>query len=161
MRNRVDLRRFTMLASVPVERIDLGISTTDLDLSMIRMKLMDTEEGKGWSERHACRVETEYRRYLGLCRRYPSQAIVPSKEVDTVWHYHILDTQAYAADCERVFGYFLHHFPYFGMRGPDDATALLNAYNETLELYEFHFGPSPADLWPQAGMSRCPNCGRR
>jgi len=132
-----------------------------LDLSMIRMKLMDPEEGKAWSETYAERVETEYRRYLALSLLYGAKSIVPSCDVDVFWHYHILDTEAYATDCDHVFGYFLHHFPYFGMRDPEDAQALVTAYAETLALYEAHFGPAPEDLWPRAGMARCPNCGRR
>ena len=131
------------------------------DLSMTKMKLMDHEEGPGWTSEYCDRVETEYRRYLALSRRYPEKAIVPSKIVDTFWHFHILDTQAYAPDCERTFGYFLHHFPYFGMRGDEDALALGAAYDETLDLYELHFGAPPEDLWARTGASRCPNCGNR
>ena len=64
-------------------------------------------------------------------------------------------------DCDKVFGGFLHHFPYFGMRGAEDAAALSQAYDETLSLYEAEFGLAPEDLWPREGMSRCPKCGRR
>jgi hypothetical protein len=133
----------------------------EIDLSMIRMKLMDAEEGAGWSESFCDRLEPEYRRYLALTRHYSDLPIVPSRHVDTFWHYHILDTQAYAADCQEYFGYFLHHYPYFGMRGEKDAQALGNAYDQTLRLYEEHFGAPPGDIWAREGMSRCPNCGRR
>ena len=139
---------------------DLG-RLRGLDFSMIRMKLQDPEEGAGWSPSYCDQVEREYRRYLELSYRYPERAIVPSKVVDTFWHYHILDTQAYAIHCQDVFGYFLHHFPYFGMRGPEDARALGEAYDDTLMLYEQHFGPAPEDLWSRSGSARCPNCGRR
>lgn len=132
-----------------------------LDLSMIELKLQDTEEGAGWESGYTQRVEVEYRRYLALTGAYPDEAIVPSKIVDTFWHYHILDTQAYVVDCEGVFGFFLHHFPYFGMRGPEDAQALGDAYDRTLELYTKHFGEAPADLWARTGAARCPNCGAR
>ena len=132
-----------------------------IDFSMIKLKLMDTDEGEGWSANHCDRVEREYRRYLALSRQYPDKAVVPSKVVDTFWHFHILDTQAYADDCDSAFGYFLHHYPYFGMRGEEDATALGAAYDETLALYELHFGYPPEDLWAREGASRCPNCGRR
>lgn len=132
-----------------------------LDFSMIKLKLMDAEEGQGWSADYCDRVEVEYHRYLALNRCYRDKAIVPSKLVDAFWHAHILDTQAYAPDCEAVFGEFLHHFPYFGMRGEEDAQALGDAYDETLRLYELHFGPPPEDLWARSGASRCPNCGRR
>lgn len=141
--------------------LDRMTGLDSIDLSMIRMKLMDHEEGASWSATYCQRVETEYLRYLALSREYPSSAVVPSREVDIFWHYHILDTQAYMADCERVFGYFLHHYPYFGMRGPEDAQALGDAYDNTLRLYELHFGPPPTDIWERTGMARCPNCGRR
>ena len=115
-------------------------SIATIDFSMVKLKLMDTEEGEGWSEDHCDRVEREYRRYLALSRQYPDRAIVPSKVVDTFWHFHILDTQAYADDCNKAFGYFLHHYPYFGMRGEQDAQALGAAYDGTVALYESHFG---------------------
>ncbi len=147
----------TALDQMPLAMDDIN----ELDLSMVITKLMDPDEGAGWSMDHCTRVAGEYRRYLALSRRYPDEAIVPSKIVDTFWHAHILDTQAYAADCDRLFGSFLHHFPYFGMRGPDDAQALGAAYEETMALYEIHFGAPPEDLWKRAGAGRCPNCGNR
>ena len=140
---------------------DMFWGITAMDFSMVKLKLMDAEEGEGWSADQCERIELEYRRYLALSRRYPEKAIVPSKVVDTFWHFHILDTQAYAADCDRAFGYFLHHYPYFGMRGGHDAQALGAAYDETLALYELHFGSPAEDLWAREGASRCPNCGRR
>lgn len=145
----------------PPESQDLLAGLDSLDLSMVRMKLMDKEEGTGWPSDYCDRVEVEYRRYLALSRGYPDMPIVPSRDVDTFWHYHILDTQAYAQDCERLFGYFLHHYPYFGMRGSEDAQALGLAYDNTLELYEDQFGVPPREIWIREGMARCPNCGRR
>ncbi len=140
---------------------DLLADIDTLDLSMIKLKLSDLEEGAGWSPAFTDRVEIEYRRYLALSRAYPEKAIVPSKIVDIFWHGHILDTQVYGSDSQRIFGFFLHHYPYFGMRGPEDAQALGTAYDETLALYEEHFGLPPADLWARSGAARCPNCGNR
>ena len=145
------------IASVP----DIDDGFDDLDLRMITEKLMDVEEGQGWSRDYCDRVAVEYRRFLALTRHYPDQAIVPSKIVDAFWHAHILDTQAYAPDCERLFGFFLHHYPYFGMRGPEDAQAPGSAYDETLSLYTKHFREPPPDLWARTGAARCPNCGVR
>jgi hypothetical protein len=45
---------------------------------------------------------------------YPHHKIVPTWEIDQVWHHHILDTHKYAQDCQWLFGYFVHHYPYFG-----------------------------------------------
>lgn len=143
------------------QAIEILEGIDNLDLAMIKLKLQDPEEGAGWSSAYCDRIEVEYRRYLALNRRYPEKAVVPSKIVDTFWHAHILDTQAYAPDCQNAFGFFLHHYPYFGMRGPEDAEALGRAYDETLGLYEAHFGPPPEDVWARSGASRCPNCGNR
>ena len=144
-----------------VSILHLPASIETLDLSMISLKLQDPDEGQGWSLEQCDRVALEYRRFLTLTFAYADRAIVPSKMVDAFWHAHILDTQAYERDCQQVFGFFLHHFPYFGMRGPEDAQALGDAFDETLNLYELHFGAPPEDLWARTGASRCPNCGVR
>lgn len=134
------------------------VENVPVDLSMVKMKLMDKEEGEGWEEAYADEVIEEYRKFLVLTKNN-KEAIVPSTIVDKVWHHHILDTHAYAPDCERIFGHFLHHFPYFGMRGEQDYHDLQNAFARTLELYEKTFGEAPQHLWKGAG--RCPKCGRR
>ena len=111
-----------------------------LDLDPIKLKLMDPEEGQGWSREYADQMETAYKRYLTLLAKYPDETIAPTKDVDKFWHGHILDTIKYAEDCENVFGYFLHHFPYFGMRGEDDAAALRAASERMHEIYAREFG---------------------
>ena len=123
------------------QNLDLAAADIDaLDLSMIKLKLQDSEEGPGWSAERCDAVEIDYKRFLALKRAYPDQEIVPNKEVDVFWHQHILDTEKYAQDCEVLFGTFLHHYPYFGMRGEEDHANLCAAFTETQELYELHFG---------------------
>ncbi|MFC7513529.1 glycine-rich domain-containing protein [Herbaspirillum sp. GCM10030257] len=111
-----------------------------LDLDAIKFKLMDAKEGHGWSREEADRHELEYRRFLALIAKYPEEAITPNSDVDKFWHGHILDTMKYAEDCAHVFGYFLHHFPYFGMRDDEDAANLAEAAARTRRLYEQEFG---------------------
>ena len=111
------------------------ISQTDfapiaaLDFSAIKAKLMH-KAGKGWSLDRANAVEFEYRRFLLLMKVFPCEPTAPVADVDTFWRYHIVDTMKYADDCEQVFGYFLHYFPYAVMR------------------------PSAADGGPAHGLSR-------
>jgi hypothetical protein len=111
-----------------------------LDLDPIKLKLMDKTEGHGWSREQADYNELEYKRFLVLLAKYPDQSIAPTTEVDKFWHGHILDTMKYAEDCETVFGYFLHHFPYFGMRGEEDAANLVNAFMNMQRLHDREFG---------------------
>jgi hypothetical protein len=42
-----------------------------------------------------------------------------------------------------VFGRFMHHFPYFGLRGPDDEADLRASFTRTRELFRLHFGIDP------------------
>ena len=112
----------------------------DLDLDPIKVKLMHEESGEGWSLEKANAVEFEYRRFLYLMKTFPNEQTAPLMDVDTFWHYHILDTMKYAVDCEQVFGYFLHHFPYIGLRGEDDVEAHRRVGDRMKELYEETFG---------------------
>lgn len=118
-----------------------------LDLSGIRFKLANPEDGPAPEPGQVDLMEAEYRRFLTLHLVYPGEAIVPCKLVDEMWHRHILDTRAYAEDCQRIFGFFLHHFPYFGLRGPQDEQDLHDAYAGTLQRYRQAFGEPPADTW--------------
>jgi hypothetical protein len=111
----------------------------ELDLEPIKAKLMHAASGEGWSRDKADAVEKEYRRFLCLMKMYPHEDTAPLVDVD-FWHYHILDTMKYARDCERVFGYFLHHYPYVGMRGGDDAQFRLDSGERMRTLYETTFG---------------------
>lgn len=117
-----------------------------LDLGPIKVKLMEREEGEGWSVEQVNTTEKWYKRFLFLNLKYPSHSIVPSKEVDIFWHYHILDTIKYAEDCNKIFGYFLHHFPYFGMRGAEDEQNLKKSFTQTQILFLTEFGESIAEL---------------
>ncbi|WP_300751946.1 hypothetical protein [Janthinobacterium sp.] len=112
----------------------------ELNLDAIKVKLMHRESGEGWSLEKANAVEFEYRRFLILMKQFPREETAPLMDVDTFWHYHILDTLKYAADCEQVFGYFLHHFPYIGLRGEDDEAAHHRIGERMKQLYELTFG---------------------
>lgn len=111
-----------------------------LDLDPIKVKLMHKESGEGWTLAQANAVEFEYRRFLSLMKLFPHEQVAPLFDVDIFWHYHILDTMKYAADCENIFGYFLHHFPYTGLRGEDDEAAHQRVGVRMQELYEATFG---------------------
>ncbi len=126
-----------------------------LDLSNLRMKLADPAEGKGYSNEKLDLMEGEYRKFLAIRLAFPEMNVVPCEMVDEMWHQHILDTIAYRADCEAICGKFLDHFPYFGMRGPDDAHALNDAYADTLEMYQAAFGPPPVGTWISGDGRSC------
>lgn len=111
-----------------------------LDFSRIKHKLMVSEEGEKWTFEECEFSEREYKRFLTLIKHNPKEEIVPTKTMDRFWHQHILDTIAYHEDCLKVFGHFLHHFPYFGIYGKKDQENLSRTFKKTKSLYEKTFG---------------------
>lgn len=127
----------------------------ELDFSMLERKL---QEEYGWTPERVAEAEDLYRKFLALNIRYPEQKICPTGPIDEFWHAHILDTRAYAADCERLFGGLLHHFPYFGMRGPEDRADLERTFRASIELFVTHFGIDPTAGDTQARGCRPQKC---
>jgi hypothetical protein len=126
--------------------IDKGIdeNVASIDLEMVKMKMAEPKEGTGWNKAQCEDAEIEYKRYLTLCVKYPypDYSVVPNKIMDTMWHYHILDTRAYCKDCDRVFGGYFHHYPYFGLCGDEDERALKSAFELTKGYYQDLFDES-------------------
>ena len=119
-----------------------------LDLGPIAYKLMHPETGQGLNRGQVSRALTYYVMFLGLVYLYPNVAIVPNREIDRVWHQHILDTSKYAEDCQMLFGRFVHHFPYFGIRNAGDRQQLDAAFGQTQALFQQHFGIVLAEADP-------------
>lgn len=122
------------------------------DFTRLKHKLMNNDEGEPWSFEQCENGEREYKRFLTLVRFNPQKEIVPTKQMDKFWHQHILDTRTYLDDCIKVFGYFVHHFPYFGIYGEDDRANLNKEFKKTEELYLETFGESM-----DSEASRCEN----
>ncbi|MBX9782774.1 MAG: hypothetical protein K2X48_05685 [Chitinophagaceae bacterium] len=120
----------------------------NLNLDRIKWKLKDAEEGQGWSDELCDFAEQEYKKYLTMIKLFPELDIVPNKIMDKFWHQHILDTRAYANDCNSIFGYFVHHYPYFGMNGEEDKQNLIDAFNQTKKIYKATFGSNMEDADP-------------
>jgi hypothetical protein len=138
---------------------DLKAKVDLLDLEPIAFKLVYPEDGQGWTPEKAYRLIELYRCFLVLNEIYPNISIVPSKEIDKVWHAHILDTAKYREDCQRVFGRFVDHFPYFGMRGEEDAKNLQTTYQATRALFIEHFGVDPSISNVQVADCGSAGCG--
>lgn len=140
----------------------------DLDLEPIKFKLMHIDEGLGWPLEKVDLVENDYKRFLTLILKHPDRTLMPSHDIDHFWHTHILDTIKYSHDCESIFGYFLHHFPYTGLRGPEDKLKAECYWADTKALFEREFGvpmygqsadcdPTPSCSDPIPPGSSCDN----
>ena len=129
-----EFKSSAMQSATEAEQSEGWKKISAIDFSMIRMKLCH-KKGKGWTEAEADRYILKYKQWLYLKIAFPKSSHVPSEKIDEVWHYHILDTRAYERDCQSIFGHNLHHYPYFGLRGTDDAKDLSVAYISTQDLF--------------------------
>jgi hypothetical protein len=115
----------------------------EIDLTDINRKLQ-FEDPVLWTDETLAETEADYRRFLALNLLHPNESLVVNKILDDYWHQHILDTRKYAADCEKVFGFFLHHYPYFGINGDEDRQRNMEGFAYTQDLWEATFGESLA-----------------
>lgn len=147
-------------------------SIADLDLGYLGRKLLHDDACEAsrrngerlWDpERVECALH-EYRQFLALMLWHPEAVLVPSDDIDEVWHTHVLNTARYQADCEAIFGCFQHHFPSFGESDEVQAEQL-KGRDETLQLFEQAFGEVPQsyglkDAFKCGRMDADPKCGR-
>ena len=113
------------------------INSMDLGGVIDRMRFVHN-----WTKKSAELAETQYRNYLLLCKKYgETHPLPPSHEIDEFWHNHVLCTRRYTKDCEKIFGYYLHHDPHHGDRGTILHEDLVQTFKEsTRELYFKEFG---------------------
>jgi hypothetical protein len=125
----------------------------ELDLDPVIFTLLHPEPGAPRPGPDVAERDVElYRCFLKLCVLYPDRAIVPTRDIDHVWHAHLLDTAKYRADCDRVFGRPLDHYPYAGLRGPADREAWRADFTRTRALFAEHFG---IDIGTAPAASSC------
>jgi hypothetical protein len=117
-----------------------------LDLQYIAKRLVDKQ---GWEPSEAQGAVRKYKNALILLCLHPECLFVPTKQIDEVWHDHILHTQEYMRDCKRIFGEYMHHMP---SSGSEKESEHLNSQFKILaRLYQEQFHEpyitlSPADL---------------
>ena len=114
-----------------------------LNLDPIAWKIAHPS-GEGWNQASTEMAIVNYRRFLYLTFLYPDVSLVPTLEIDTVWHHHVLRTKQYAADMHHLLGQFLHHDPTFGTKGAEDNQRWQSAFQVTKSLFQEHFG---AEAW--------------
>lgn len=85
-------------------------------------------------------AEARYKKWLYLRRIHPGELMPPTKDIDMMWHYHLLDTHSYFRSTAAGLGYFLHHYPYFGRRGKADKAKLMTAFENTKRRWKDEYG---------------------
>lgn len=117
------------------------IGNIDFSMLIYKLSIPDANISRVWDIEAAEIAVGYYRNFLWLMRKYGQKHVLaPSTEIDEIWHHHILDTYKYHEDCIFIFGTYLHHYPYYGMRGDNDLNALTNSFATTQSLHFQEFG---------------------
>ena len=103
-----------------------------IDLTKVMQHVADDT---GLATADLVRAEDLYRKFLTLIATFPGTSFVPPRLVDHVWHAHITFTRQYMADCELLFGHYLHHSP---AEADEDMTPMFQ--NVTIPAYQKEFG---------------------
>lgn len=118
-----------------------------LNLTAVMARLV---EEQGLAPDQVLRAEQQYRDFLTLKAMHPGRQISPTKLADLVWHEHIIHTRQYMADCETLFGSYLHHTP---------TVHSAQYVEEVSALYQTTFGYNPSLHGATPAMLGLANCG--
>lgn len=93
----------------------------------------------GWTQQQTTDAIFRYKLFLFLIYLHPQTPLVPTQEIDCVWHHHILHTRKYFQDCLRLFGRVIHHEPDSVLWRQAEQLSLDAAFAQTTVLFEDYF----------------------
>lgn len=133
-------RNLAMEDSVTFEQAKEYIAELDLDYIVEKMCAEDYPLPR-WTRSDANHCAKIYKNFLLLKKKHFGVPIVPTKEIDEFWHNHILHTQQYIHDCNKIYGCYMHHAP---ASSTDNLETLIQEFEQTKQLYLAEFG-NPLD----------------
>uniref|UniRef100_UPI003F494439 glycine-rich domain-containing protein n=1 Tax=Cupriavidus necator TaxID=106590 RepID=UPI003F494439 len=92
-----------------------------------------------WTLENAAMAADRYERFLLLVAARPGQPYAPTRDIDEMWHLHMLSPKAYYDDCVRVFGEVLDHDGGFGKEAEEEVV-LKEVFETTAKLWQEHYG---------------------
>lgn len=112
-----------------------------ISLPLVFYKLTNKKEGLGWENKKALDAIKHYKCFIFLCVKYQNFRLVPTKEIDEVWHLHILETRNYMSFCNKFFGEYIHHDTSLGV-SQKSKKKLKSRFEKTKELWKLEFSSS-------------------
>lgn len=105
----------------------------------------------GWPLEYALRAAEEYKKFMFLAY-VCDHPVMPSDQVDQVWHLHLLYTHSYWKEfCGEILKQEIHHGPAKG--GDSERTKFQDWYAKTLARYRIEFTMDPPeDIWPVSSV---------
>ncbi len=109
-----------------------------------------------WRREDRERESLRYEKFLRLAARDPLTRATPTREIDEMWHLHLLRPVASYKDCLRLFGQIFDHDGGFGTR-PGELPILKAAFRAFADLWAREYGEPFVDHMPSddAGAANC------
>ncbi|GIW93262.1 MAG: hypothetical protein KatS3mg110_1303 [Pirellulaceae bacterium] len=143
------LQNLASLQKDPWERIQISV-----DLAEAARRL-DNEFFRDADVAQVADAARRYRKFLLLSRLLPGVPLAPTKDIDEMWHIHMLHPVAYYEDCMANFGAILDHDGGFGSASFEEWQQLERLFEMTSRLWQEVFGEPYTDGEISEGMRRC------
>mmetsp|Transcript_58286 Transcript_58286/g.185750 ORF Transcript_58286/g.185750 Transcript_58286/m.185750 type:complete len:471 (-) Transcript_58286:508-1920(-) len=146
------------VAVAAMEAADKAVVSCDLVASATRQStfLWQVRWAEYEDPAFLARAARRYELMLGLMKRHPRQFVVPTYDMDLMWHTHMAFPADYAADTARLAGRVVGHDDSVNERGAD--TKLTVSTGQTSRIWEAAYGAGEPWATP-GGMFRGPPAG--
>jgi|HubBroStandDraft_6_1064221.scaffolds.fasta_scaffold511100_2 hypothetical protein len=131
-----------------------------LSVDLVRAARRSEDLSRDRSVEDLASAVDRYLKWLRLIALHPEVPIAPTRDIDRMWHLHMLHPRAYADDCQRILGFLLDHDGGFGADA-EEMPVLQRVFEETSALWESEYG-EPYIGGAGDGMTKCArNCVSR
>jgi len=110
-----------------------------ISTNLLRSWQRSEHKPEGWNQECAINAIRKYEKFLALIAKYPGIPHAPTRDIDEIWHLHMLSPKAYLNDCNKLFGEILDHDGGFG-KEPEEEVVLKATFNHTAMLWEKEYG---------------------
>ena len=116
-----------------------GTPMTTISTDLIEASERSDTFPADWSTERRHVARQRYEMFLQLAGRHPGVPLAPTRDIDEMWHLHMLSPRAYYEDCMRELGRILDHDGGFG-KMPGEMPALKETFNRTAWLWQEAYG---------------------
>ena len=128
----------------------MSIELPDFSVDLREAACRSESETREWVSEKLDESIERYRKFFSLARS--GERVAPTRDIDMIWHLHMLSPVAYHHDCMSYLGRILDHDGGFG-HTPEEVEILAGVFAETARRWEETFGqPYVADV---DGATRC------
>lgn len=132
--NSVTNRGFASSANTSLPEIEIILS-----VDLLEAASRSDDVPKDWSREQHERSLARYLKWLRLKQLHPHARLAPTRDIDVMWHLHMLAPVAYNRDCRQLFGRTLDHNGGFG-KGAGELPQLQEVFTHTALMWEEAYG---------------------